>query len=189
MALFGVWNADVLLNNRSPKHQSVKRHLIEALCCVIAMEDVENCEDVEDATVNELVESTIRCLRNERGPEGEELSRNVCEKILMHKKIREVGENQLRLLMENRKWQKSAQFVNAVARSRGGLYHKSLHRYYKEMAELQESMQSGTTANSTENSRVKASYFPYAQAVEQDIFLGITRVNKKFQGMAGSMAQ
>ena len=34
------------------------------------MEDVENCEDVEDATVNELVESTIRCLRNERGPEG-----------------------------------------------------------------------------------------------------------------------
>ena len=80
--------------------------MIEALCCVIAMEDVENCEDVEDATVNELVESTIRCLRNERGPEGEELSRNVCEKILMHKKIREVGENQLRLLMENRKWQK-----------------------------------------------------------------------------------
>ena len=54
----------------------------------------------------------------------------------MNEKIKEIGENQLQPLVDNKKWDKKKQFYNhyAVARSRGDLYHKLLCRYCDEIS-------------------------------------------------------
>ena len=75
---------------------------------------------------------------------GTKQKKRIVTKVLNHDKLKEIGESQLKLSFVSKRYDKSAQFFNAVVRSRASLHHKSLHKYYNEMIFLDQCFQTNT---------------------------------------------
>ena len=87
--------------------------------------------DIEDMVVDWLLDRLLHKLRNARGPEGDEAKKRIVTKVLNHDKLKEIGESQLKLSFVSKRYNKSAQFFNAVVRSRASLHHKLLHKFFQ----------------------------------------------------------
>ena len=179
MELWNSWEKFKIKDRKHPLSSHVKNGVLEHLINNVLMEGLQGNFDVEDMVVDWLLDRLLHKLRNARGPEGDEAKKRIVTiaKVLNHDKLKEIGESQLKLSFVSKRYDKSAQFFNAVVRSRASLHHKSLHKYYNEMIFLDQCFQTNTQNSITGPlPQSHMSFFPDSS----DIKLGETRVKKHF---------
>ena len=180
-SLFNAWYEKKIVGKEAKNGPIVKNALCRAVLESVLKEGVSEQELGKEYVPNCSLDFTLEALRNKRGPTGEATSKRICLVVLNHEKVREVGEEQLKLYMKNKTYDKKCQFFNAVIRCRGNLYHKALTRYFKEMETVDAAIRTGESMDTgSKGTIVRSSHYPHRPAEEQDIVVGVTRVSKNF---------
>ena len=108
------WEKFKIKDRKHPLSSHVKNGVLEHLINNVLMEGLQGNLDIEDMVVDWLLDRLLHKLRNARGPEGDEAKKRIVTKVLNHDKLKEIGESQLKLSFVSKRYDKSAQFFNAV---------------------------------------------------------------------------
>ena len=179
-ALFRPWNEKKIIGKRDKNGPEVKNAVCRSVLQAVIQEGVSPDSLEDNYLAKWSIDFALDSLRNRRGPTGEATSKRICLLLLNHEKVRAVGEEQLKIAMKNKIYDKKCQFFNAVIRCRANLYHKALSRYFKEVETVDQAITSGEADEVTTNRNVRSSHYPQRPAEAEDIIVGVTKINKYF---------